>query len=362
LNDRLKGFDGLRALAVLLVLVAHASSTWDYVFPQVVLKIIGNGGIGVRIFFVISGFLITFLLLKEMKKTGRIDLKSFFIRRSLRIFPAFFTYIFVIFCLSFSGVINLSNSHIISAATFTWNYGHLWLPMSSIDQTWFVGHFWTLALEEQYYLVWPALLVLLGIKKSLKMAIIIIALMPLIRVSSYFIFPENRGQLGMMFHTALDPILIGSIGALLFYNNERFPKNIINNIFCAICITFVLFISPSVEPYISGYDPVIGTTLESLSILYVILWLQTNPKSKFTKILETKWIVFIGSISFSLYLWQQLFLTNLNTSFVGYWPVNIVCAFIVAILSYFIIERPFLNIRDNMKKKKSALENSRYES
>jgi peptidoglycan/LPS O-acetylase OafA/YrhL len=345
---RLKGFDGLRAIAVSMVIISHSMGTSDFYLPEMLVRIFGNGGTGVRIFFVISGFLITYLLLNELNNNKRIDLRAFFIRRSLRIFPAFFTYILAIFLLAQYKIIDISNSHLISAATFTWNYGHLWITENAND-AWFLGHFWTLALEEQYYLFWPALLVLSGVGKAKNIAILLVLLMPVIRVLSYFIFPDSRGQLGMMFHTALDPILVGSIGGVLFYKNKQIIRKMQSSIFCGCCVIFIFFISPIIGQYVRGYVVVIGATLESLSILYLIIWLQSNSNSYFLKVLEFKWIKYVGTISFSLYLWQQLFLTPLNSTILGALPINIISVFLVAIFSYHIIERPFLNLRDRIK-------------
>ncbi|GAB2694144.1 acyltransferase family protein [Aliiglaciecola aliphaticivorans] len=348
--ERLKGIDGLRAIAVSMVIFSHSIGSFHLNSFGLVGDFLGNGGLGVRIFFVISGFLITFLLLKENKLFGIIDFNAFFVRRSLRIFPAFFAYILVVTLFAYYDQINVSKQQILSAATFSWNYGHVWMDDIGPDG-WFLGHFWTLALEEQYYLFLPLTILLFGLARLPYYLLFITVMMPIVRVVSYFLFPESRGQLGMMFHTAIDPILIGTLGAFLFFEKSKILNGFAFKskplLICAILILFL--ISPMLAHNVRGYETVLGITIESLMVLYVIIWLQLNPGTFAVRILESRALVFIGMISYSLYLWQQLFLTELNTVLNGV-GVNVMAVFFVAVISYYFIEKPFLNIRRNRRK------------
>jgi peptidoglycan/LPS O-acetylase OafA/YrhL len=343
--ERLKGIDGLRAIAVLMVILSHSIGSFSLNSFAFLGDLLGNGALGVRIFFVISGFLITFLLLKENKLFGSIDFSAFFVRRSLRIFPAFFAYILVVSLFSYYDHINVSKQQIFSAATFSSNYGHVWMDDIGPDG-WFLGHFWTLALEEQYYLFLPLTILLFGLARLPYYLLFIIVLMPMVRVVSYFLFPESRGQLGMMFHTAIDPILIGTVGAFLFFKKNKMLNYIsFKSKPLLICVILILFlISPMLAHNVRGYETVLGITIESSLVLYVIIWLQLNSGSFAVRILESRALVFIGMISYSLYLWQQLFLTDLNTVLTGV-GLNVMAIFFVAVISYYFIEKPFLKIR-----------------
>ncbi len=349
---RLRCFDGLRAVAIILVIASHAKSTWHFDLPAVLDSVIGNGGAGVRCFFVISGYLITFLLIKEMQKTGKIGLGNFYARRALRIFPAFFTYLALMWYLNWAGIIDVSAAHLFSATTFTWNYSHLWVPQCAADCS-YIGHFWSLSLEEQYYLVWPLSLLFFGLFGNIRLSLALIVAMPFIRVATYFLMPDSRGQLAMMFHTAIDPILIGSVGALLMYgkrvqfNQKKFQSKSL----CCFCIAFVLVLSPiaSASELIRGYDIIFGITLEASAFLYIIIWLQTSVNNRLSWFLELKPVAFIGTISYSLYLWQQPFLNETNQTWMGAWPLNLVLVLLAACTSYYVIEKPFLKIRDAIK-------------
>ena len=120
---------------------------------------IDHGRLGVQIFFVISGFLITSLLLREKESTGSISLKLFYARRTLRIFPAFYLFFITIAVLSYLRLIELPRYDLLHAATYTMNY--------SGNGTWWMGHLWSLSVEEQFYFVWPSLMFLIGTRNAL---------------------------------------------------------------------------------------------------------------------------------------------------------------------------------------------------
>ena len=148
--------DGLRALSVLLVIVLHTLLR-NHLYNQIpfVYRLVGNGSLGVFIFFVISGYLITTLLLREREKTGTISLKSFYIRRAFRILPPLYLYILFLAVLGATGHLpGMNRRELITALTLTRNY----VPHVSL---WAMEHFWSLCIEEQFYLLWPTVLVLL---------------------------------------------------------------------------------------------------------------------------------------------------------------------------------------------------------
>src|SRR5207244_737970 len=124
-----------------------------------IMPYLANGGLGVHVFFVLSGFLITHLLRREVQKTGAVDLLAFYMRRVLRIFPALYTYLLTLTVLAVLGVITTSPGELVRAGTFFTNYAFL-ITRESAGGYWFVGHFWTLSLEEQFYLFWPLIILL----------------------------------------------------------------------------------------------------------------------------------------------------------------------------------------------------------
>ncbi|MHA7303574.1 acyltransferase family protein, partial [Pseudarthrobacter sp. MDT1-22] len=136
-------------------------------------------------------------------------LKAFYIRRSLRIWPAFYLYLLAIAALALlSTPVAVNSWQWIASALFVWNY-------APDGGNWWVGHSWTLAVEEQFYLLWPIVLILLRPKRAGWAAVAVIALLPLVRVAQYFLLPETRETISVTFHTRADSLLIGCLLALV---------------------------------------------------------------------------------------------------------------------------------------------------
>lgn len=341
-QSRIPALDGIRAIAIILVFMGHGSEAYlsdpraAWMAPFV------NSSLGVRLFFVLSGYLITRLLMREQQDRGRIDLRAFYVRRFLRIWPAIYTYIAVIASLSALGWISVSSGQLLAAATFSWNYAALWLHGVTGTGWWFLGHLWTLALEQQFYLFWPFLIVWCGWKNARRFAFVVPVLMPLIRVSIYFAFPDQRGYLGMMFHTAIDSILIGCAVALHQEHIQRWLDSSSWIFAAALCFMFI--ISPLLGALISPYRITLGFGLDA--ICSGILILNAARGGPWARWLSSQPFVAIGTLSYGLYIWQQLFLTSLNTTFTGRFPVSAMAAITCAYLSYRFVEKPCLRLKN----------------
>jgi peptidoglycan/LPS O-acetylase OafA/YrhL len=153
----LPSLDGLRAVSILLVILGHGVGTGksqlDLHSPVLEKLFFSHSAIGVRTFFIISGFLITTLLLREKSNFGYISLPAFYTRRCLRILPAFFFYLLVIVVLDRTGFVQLPAGNLLYAVTYTMNFNP--------NPYWYTGHFWSLSVEEQFYLLWPLALTFL---------------------------------------------------------------------------------------------------------------------------------------------------------------------------------------------------------
>ena len=141
--------NGLRAISILIVVMGHLD-----LYHHPLYAMLCNGGLGVNIFFVISGFLITTLCLKEQNSTGTISLKSFYIRRILRIFPVAYLYVLVIFILDYFFHLQIAWFQYLGAMFYLMNLNYF----RATQFSWFLGHYWSLASEEQFYLIFPFLL------------------------------------------------------------------------------------------------------------------------------------------------------------------------------------------------------------
>lgn len=353
-SPRVASFDGLRAVAIGLVVIGHALENLvaPGQVPEWLAQVVGNASFGVRLFFVLSGYLITSLLLKEKERFGRISLSKFYVRRTLRIFPAFYVYLGVMSGLAFSGAINVSGSQFVAAATYTWNYAGTWVRDGTAEGWWFLGHLWTLALEEQFYLFWPFLFILLGGRWISRFPWLIAALLPLVRVATYFLVPEWRGYLGMMFHTAIDSILMGCGFALTRGWWAERLRLFTPKFFWACVILVPGVLSPLLRWKFGGaYAVALGFTVDALCVGAILVCLHEDSFPNWVRrVLEHSASQWIGRLSYSLYLWQQPFLTHFNETWSSQLPWCFVAILAAACASYYLIELPVLRLKKRFER------------
>jgi peptidoglycan/LPS O-acetylase OafA/YrhL len=349
--ERISYLDGIRGIAIILVLICHSSGTIGITNMEI-LNIIGNGHLGVMIFFSLSGYLITKLLLFERDKYGKINLWKFYQRRALRIFPVFYLYLFIlILCVYIFKWFVVEAIDFSLASIYLTNYASLIMGRNSLSPDyWYIGHLWTLSLEEQFYILWPTILVCFNFNWLLKILPWLLFLFPIIRVVSYLIFPNQRGQLGMMLHTFGDAIFWGCYMALLERYESVKVKKVMDvflnrKIIPISLLIFIFIISPNLKYYLKGaYDLSVGFTLEGISIGLLLLHIIQN-KPRFANFLNGKVISWIGVLSYSLYVWQQLFLGSAFKGITSIFPINIGLIVLTAYISYTFVEKPILKLK-----------------
>lgn len=349
-SNRIGSLDGMRAIAILLVLAGHCCDNYFHAsgIPSWIREIFGNSSFGVRLFFVLSGFLITSLLFKERSKNGTISLKRFYLRRTIRIFPAFYFYIAVVALFASLGHLKISKEEFLGAVTYTWNYVYLWFHHPTTDGHWFLGHLWTLSLEEQFYLFWPLIFILIPFFSLRWVPIAAVLILPLVRVVTYYAVPEWRGYLGMMFHTAIDSILIGC-GFALWSGFLSAPKILFSlKRLLPLLLLIPLVVSPLLRARFGGaYSVTLGMTLDALCVGSLLILLINHSAGKgLTAFLEASPMQWLGRLSYSIYLWQQLFLTNLNHTWSGRFPMSLCAALGAACLSYYLLETPLMRFKN----------------
>jgi peptidoglycan/LPS O-acetylase OafA/YrhL len=342
-SRNIPSLDGLRAVSVLMVISAHLNAPLSRLIPFVPFWIyLDWGALGVQTFFVISGFLITHLLLKELESSGDINLKRFYFRRALRIFPPFYVYLAIALGLTLTGVFAGHWRAFLIAGTYTWNY----LGKGSD----LVAHTWSLSLEEQFYLLWPAALVCFQPRRAAKLAVWVIVLSPGSRIVTYFLAPQHRALLNGMLHTGLDSIMFGCLLALL-WGNARFNQLLrpfLRGPFVALAAAFVFILGPAFPEYrFQGrYELVFGFTLNAICLSLILIYVVRTPDSLVGRLLNTRVLRHLGVISYSLYLWQQMF-TGVNAT--RFFPWNLAAILGCAELSYWLVERPALGLRDRLE-------------
>ncbi len=346
--------DGVRAISVLLVIVLHTLlRNTLYKFIPFPLRLIGNGALGVFIFFIISGYLITTLLLREQDKTQAISLRSFYVRRAFRILPPLYAYVLFLAVLGATGHLSGMNRHeLFAALTLTRNYAH------HVD-LWAMEHLWSLCIEEQFYVLWPVTLVLClrhrnratGRRRATSIALVVLIAEPFVRVLCYRYAPAY-GNMGM-FHMQADGLMFGALGALQQGHTrfERMYTSVTRWPWMLPVLIFVVLGSLTVR-FQNYWDLPLGMTLNGFLILMWLLWLVRNPGSLQGRVLNQPVVAWIGRLSYSLYIWQTFFTHHLNVEVFGrdgWWlnfPGSWLCILAVATVSYYAIERPALRLRD----------------
>lgn len=340
--------NGLRAVSIVLVFLAHIADTRGA--PDFFSHFMHFGNLGVKVFFVISGFLITSLLLKEQADTGRVSLKAFYLRRTLRIFPAFYIYIAIMLILMALNIVQASWADVLHAVSYTSNY-HVdtFVKTDHPLWSWEFNHLWSLSVEEQFYLVWPGLFVLLGPRRALVIAGVMLVVCPVCRYFMWYQMEAIPTAMTRRFQAVADALATGCLlaGGFNWLGQNRWYARYSSMRLAIIVPIFGLLASQGTDVIGRGVYYVIGQTIANVSIALIIDHYVRFPNSIGGRLLNWKPIVFIGTLSYSLYLWQEPFLNSMNevsdrTAF----PQNVVFAILAALASYYLIERPFLRLKD----------------
>lgn len=335
---RLPSLDGLRAFSIGFVLYGHLNGTRG--FPQAKLPF-DFGNFGVRVFFVISGYLISTLLFAEQERTGTISLGKFYFRRAFRIFPAFYVAIAVVSLLASLRVIALAHGDVLYAVTYTMNYHPL--------RGWNLGHTWSLAVEEQFYLLWPAALLFFGRTRGLRLAFAFVLLAPVIRVLSLRLHLGPEASIGESFQTIGDSI---AAGCLLAGWQPQLRASARYRAFQdshAFVLVPLLVLALGFFKHHPSIDFTVGQTAMNLGIALTVDWCIRHHDGRIGRVLNARPVVFVGTLSYSLYLWQQLFADRKNASALTAFPQSILLAIAAASISYHLVEAPFLRLREGLE-------------
>jgi peptidoglycan/LPS O-acetylase OafA/YrhL len=335
--------DGWRALAILAVMVDHFVA-YDFQGHPTIFRFTRIGANGVSLFFAISGFLICSRLLEEQALTGRISLPGFYIRRACRILPAAMTYLLFIGVLALLGFI-VVDSRDWTAATFFWrNY----LSKYWIRNGWggYTLHYWSLAVEEHFYLIWPGLLVACGKRRAQVLAIVFALTVAGWRWWDFHHHWFAKLLPGVIFEgrtdVRLDGLLLGCVVALWLDNpaGRAWAKRYFTFwpwLLCVIAYSLFTIVARQHQ----------YTVWESALLPLMVAGTVLQPDSWVSRLLEHSVLRWIGRLSYSLYLWQQLFVLGGERAVLRVlqiFPLNFAMIFLCAFLSYELIERPFIRL------------------
>ena len=348
----IKQLDSLRAIAVILVMINH----WiTYRF----INNIPTGNMGVDIFFVLSGFLITKILFDSRQKaetsgsTKSRPLKNFFIRRALRIFPIYYVTLFVLLLFQKSTETNIQ-----SAFGYFVTYTSNFYFFNMGDWDGMISHLWSLSVEEQFYLIWPWIILFTPAKylRNIIIGFIIIG-------SAGNFFTSGIKLNYILTFTCFDAFGLGALLAWqLTYKPQGLKRFFINlSVFTVPALAlFILGIIQQQWPYIPLRT--LNATVALWFITYIIIYADTG-KLRFGFIFNNRVLIYLGKISYGIYLFHN-FIPDINRNIINvyvnpllpdvlykdYWNFlflaeNIILVIIISSLSYILIEKRFLNLK-----------------
>lgn len=338
--------NGLRAVSIVLVIIHHLCLS-DPLFSRLenvrwlrpLISFLQDGQLGVNVFFVISGFLITSLMLEEENITKTISLKHFYIRRTLRIFPAYYFLLFVYFILQLLNLIHISEMSWLTAITYTKYFN--W------ESEWLTAHAWSLSVEEQFYLFWPLIFVY-GFRYRKAAPIILILTVPVIRI--FLSSKPDSWIYDLTIFTRIDSIATGCLFALYKERIVEIVEKHWKKVFYAsiIMIFFVKELQTLSMKIGLGFIFIpLGTTygtIANFAIGFLMMYLVFGPQKIWFKFFNSSIINYIGSLSYSIYLWQQIFISG-SGHWVTKYPQNLLFILLTAMSSYHLIEMPFIKLK-----------------
>jgi peptidoglycan/LPS O-acetylase OafA/YrhL len=332
---RIPRLDFLRAVSAGIVVIYHSG----YVTVP--------AGFGVLTFFVISGFLITHLLLRENDATGNISFRDFYVRRSLRIFPPFYAYWIIAIALLLARHANIIWPQAICSLFYVGNYyqGLHGYPSSLFSHTWSLG------VEEQFYLVWPAAFAFFR-NRLRTFARVLAFLIPALWLYRSFLYFKGVAEpyLYTSFETRIDAILVGALFSILLHLGAvpRLIAELRRPRYLPITVTALVLSILGDGQLGFGYRYVVAYAIDPILLILLILQLVETPSMDW---MDARPFAYLGAISYSTYLYQQIVIPFV-TKVLPDQPkplISVVCLLVTwaaASVSYYLVEKPFLGLKE----------------
>jgi len=328
---RIVALDGLRGVAVLAVLASHAFG-WAH-----------GGFLGVDVFFVLSGYLITTLLLVERRRTGRFDVLDFYRRRIARLAPAYLLMLIVAVPIMAWPLAGVAHWPLPLAVAATATYVANWANVADVDALGPILHTWSLAVEEQFYLFWPATFTLLsGGRRSLKRWLAAaITVVVVLRLVGWLVVPGIWPYFATVTHA--DGLLSGCLLAVLLAGGRRLPVSDRWSAGAAAAGVGALVVMAATLGIESGATYLVGLTLAAAATTAVVHHLVTRPGGLLGRVLEFGPLAWVGRVSYGLYLFHMPLFQLVQHGRLGFVPTTLLefgGTFALAAGSWYAVERP----------------------
>lgn len=345
--------DGLRGIAILLVVFYHNFGYFEYFF---------FGWLGVDLFFVLSGFLITQILLNTVNHPGY--LRNFYMKRVLRIFPLYYLSL-IIFFIILPRIKNfpLDLSYYVENQGWFWAYLQNWFLIfrDPGNTTTVLQHFWSLAVEEQFYLLWPWVILLVRKPKFLlALAGFLLLAVIAVRFTVWTMHLKDLNYFGLYTFTRIDGICIGSMLAILIYMRSAFLEKYFTLVVLALAaFNFIFYFFNRANEYSFPYLAIVGYT--TFAIMFALLIYEAiKQRTRIVNlILELPLLRFFGKISYGFYIFHWpiflIFYDKVSSWFENQWPGKMtvlltatlltIAGILVSVISYYAFEIHFLKLK-----------------
>jgi peptidoglycan/LPS O-acetylase OafA/YrhL len=341
--QHIKGFDAIRAMSVSLVVISHVGIIEAATNPALVhFFSVFNASLGVRAFFVLSGFLITTLLLQRYSKTGKVDIFDFMMRRAFRILPLYFVTLSSLLPLVYFGRWREAGEAAAYGVFFVYNF----IPNEL--NVHYLSHLWSLGVEEQFYIVWPFLFATFALRRSVLISIcaILVGLCWWRMMSGYGSEVDTHSP-GRWTIPAVYPIALGAMLAIILDTQgmKETAREFVSSLPCLLFAVALILL-----PLTSN-----TTTIEFLGSIGIALgtgWIYLNQSNRAVQNLDWGPIGYLGMISYGVYMYQGLLTGNGPYRSIPFWPpepwIGALLTFPVAALSFHFFEKPVASLRKRL--------------
>lgn len=338
MNARIAALDFLRGLAILFTIQGHWIGYSDHPgeWVRLVSRLVPNGYFGVRLFFLISGYIITLIFLKEFSKRNSVDVSFFFVKRALRILPVYILFLVTIFALNSPLNLRLVTNDFIYPSLFLVCFYH--------KLNWVVLHFWSLNVEEWFYIAFPFLLSWsfkgLGNKKF-------VTLFPWLLMGVTIIFYGYSMVIESSEKFLLRNLVYLAVGVLFAFKNDFIVAKMsrINSSIAFVAGVLLMILYAVFNPHLVSFfekSPLtdISTLVANTIVFLLIGFSKDGMHAKVFQSFIGRLIAYLGTACYSLYVWQEVFLRE-GTTWPNFFPYNIVLVFVVGIASFELVEKRF---------------------
>jgi peptidoglycan/LPS O-acetylase OafA/YrhL len=337
-GSHLPALDGLRMVAVLTVILNHIG------YAAV------PADLGVSIFFVLSGFLITWLLLKERERTGAVSLKTFYLRRLFRLLPAYYVFLAIVLANYYGrshGDVHPRTDILLPSLLYYANYFNAFHNHPPTP----ISHTWSLAVEEQFYLLWPlafSFFIARGRPAVLRFLAISIVLVAAWRSYLFCVVHVGTAYVYNAFDTRFDNLAVGCLAAMLVQSTEVLAlAEKISRRAAYPVLTILLIVGSRMMP--ESYHYSVGFTVEATLLAIAILQIMQLATRPAWRWLSHPASVYVGSISYPMYLYHglcaSLSLRLFPDRVLPRFPLVVALAIVLGTLSFYLVEKPFLRLR-----------------